>query len=325
MKSIIILALAALAIATPTPQVEDDSTELDLAERFDEAAVEAFDGSFNATEVDAADADFDDEEADFDDAEDADEHTLERRGASKKVGLAADWSSPKSAFKYFKNSHTYAAYNWSPYKFDNLPKGLAFWPMLHGEHSIPDWKHVKKGYAKVAMGMNEVNHPGQQLMSPKRGVELWKKYLQPLKKQGYNLVSASTTQEASGLKWHKEFKKLCKSCHDGLWAHSVHWYGTDANAFKKYVANFHKQMGKPIVVTEFACMDFSNKKKCDAKKAKAFMDSTTSWMNKQSYVKAYFWFGMWPSNAMPGGVNKVNSLINSNSKPNSLGKHYMSR
>lgn len=35
---------------------------------------------------------------------------------------------------------------------------------------------------------------------------------------------------------------------------ALHWYGTDAQAFIAYVQDFHTTFGKPIWVTEFACM-----------------------------------------------------------------------
>ncbi|EJD43495.1 hypothetical protein AURDEDRAFT_66529, partial [Auricularia subglabra TFB-10046 SS5] len=193
-------------------------------------------------------------------------------------------------------------------------------PMLWGERSIKEWGHVKKGYAKIAMGCNEVNQGGQAKMSVDRGVQIWKKYLGPLKKQGYKLVSHSTNQAPDGLKWHKAWIKKCPACHKSVNFYSVHWYGTDVKAFKKYMQNFHKTVKKPLIVTEFACHDFSGRTKCDAARAKRFMDNVTDWMNKQDYIKGYFWFGMWPN--MPGGVSNSNSLVTGNGTPNSLGKNY---
>ncbi|KZV86162.1 hypothetical protein EXIGLDRAFT_725098 [Exidia glandulosa HHB12029] len=276
-----------------------------------------------------ADVDFDSLDSfGSDDAFDVAVHELEARKVThKKVGISADWNTPKqgAAVAHLKNNHTSAHYNWSPWKFDNLPKGISFWPMLHGEESIKDWGHVTKGYGITAMGCNEVNHAGQSKMTVKRGVEIWKKYLMPLKNKGYKLVSHSTDQSASGTAWQKAWRKACPACHKSVWAYSVHWYGTDPAAFKKYVTNMHKITGKPIVVTEFACTDFSGQKKCDAAKAKAFMDNVTSWMNAQDWIPAYFWFGAWPAGSMPGGVQGANSIVDGNGNPTALGKHYMQR
>lgn len=73
----------------------------------------------------------------------------------RKLGIAADFTSPKEVLGNFKGDNTLAAYNWSPWRYDYNPDGLDFWPMLHGEESIGDWGHVTQGYATTAMGCNE--------------------------------------------------------------------------------------------------------------------------------------------------------------------------
>ncbi|EJD43500.1 hypothetical protein AURDEDRAFT_89063 [Auricularia subglabra TFB-10046 SS5] len=218
-------------------------------------------------------------------------------------------------------AHAYSSYNWSPWRPDLQPSDLPFWPMLRAEDSIGDWPHVTAGYATTAMGCNEVNQAGQAQMSVERGVQIWRQYLQPLKNQGYKLVSHSTNQAPDGLDWQRAWRNQCPDCHDSVDYYAVHWYGTDATAFKDYVNNFHNVVGKPIVVTEFACQDFSGQTSCDSAKARSFMDDVTDWMNNQDYVYGYFWFGMWPS--MPGGVSQANSLVNGDGTPNSLGQNYM--
>lgn len=80
-----------------------------------------------------------------------------------------------------------------------------------------------------------VNQDGQSKMSVAQGVDMWNRYLLPLRNQGYRLVSHSTNQAPDGLAWQQQWRSQCPACHDSVWAYSVHWYGTDANAFKSYV------------------------------------------------------------------------------------------
>ncbi|KZV93427.1 hypothetical protein EXIGLDRAFT_717153 [Exidia glandulosa HHB12029] len=244
---------------------------------------------------------------------------------ARKVGIAADWTSPKEVVANFKGDNTVGVYNWSPWKFDNLPDGVDFWPMLHGEESIADWGHVTSGYATKAMGCNEVNQQGQSTMNVQRGIDIWKQYLMPLKGQGYQLISHSTNQADDGTQWHKDFKDQCGECYDSIDAYSVHWYGTSADNFKSYVSGFHSALGKDIYVTEFACTDFSGQTTCDPGQAKALMDDLTDWMKQpeQDYIKGFFWFGMWPS--LPGGVSPANTLVNGDGSPNDLGNNYKSK
>ena len=78
------------------------------------------------------------------------------------------------------------------------------------------------------------------MLSVERGVELWRQYLLPLKGQGYRLISHSTNQAPDGLEWQKNWAQQCPECHDSVDFYSVHWYGTDAEAFKQYMVSSTK-------------------------------------------------------------------------------------
>jgi len=221
-----------------------------------------------------------------------------------------------------KGSKFFAHYNWSAWKFDNLPDGIDYWPMLHDDSNIAngDWNHVTQGYATTAMGMNEVNQNGQAMINVTHGIDVWNQYLSPLKSQGYRLVSHSTNQADDGLQWHTDFRNQCGSCYDDIDMYSVHWYGTDAQAFQDYITNFYNTFQKPIVVTEFAYTDWVNMSPADSD-VQNFMTTTMSWMDSQDYVYGYMWFGMWDS--MPGGVPAADSLIDGNGSPKDLGNTYI--
>ncbi|KAF5364146.1 hypothetical protein D9756_000555 [Leucocoprinus leucothites] len=242
-------------------------------------------------------------------------------GGSGKAGLAWPLGNDPS-IKNFKSWKVNKYYTWSPWCVDSANSvGMKCCPMLWGSKQIGDFtKLVKPGYANCAMGPNEPNQSGQSDMSPADGANLWWKYLNPLKDQGYFLVSPACTNAPSGKTWIKDFLDHCNGCHiDAL---ALHWYGTDAQQFIDYVSDFYNTFKKPIWVTEFACQNFSGdgKGQCSYDEVFAFMRKVTSWMDSTWYVQEYFAFG-----AMHDmyNVNPANQLLSSSGKPTDLGRLYI--
>lgn len=76
-------------------------------------------------------------------------------------------------------------------------------------HISPDLKYIL-----TFLGVVRPNEPGQSYMDAKHGVELWQKYIEPLRYQGYQLISPATSSDPNGMVWVKEFVKLCgDGCH----------------------------------------------------------------------------------------------------------------
>lgn len=49
-------------------------------------------------------------------------------------------------------------------------------------------------------------------MSPEDGISLWKQYIDPLKYEGYYLISPACTNDQAGLDWMKAFFEGCTGC-----------------------------------------------------------------------------------------------------------------
>ena len=49
-------------------------------------------------------------------------------------------------------------------------------------------------------------------MSPQQGIELWQQYIQPLKNEGYELISPATSSNPNGKVWMTEFFNGCWGC-----------------------------------------------------------------------------------------------------------------
>jgi len=179
-------------------------------------------------------------------------------------------------------------------------------------------KLVVEGYADIAAGFNEPNQDGQSNMSPETGVSLWKQYLEPLKSKGYQLVSPAVSSADSGKTWMASFMSNCDGCQIDYIA--IHYYGTSTDDFQTYVKYWWTTYGLPILITEFACQDFSGGPQCSESQVWTFMETMTKWFDSTSYVKYYSAFGVMHDMQ---GVNTLNQLLASSDSPTDLGYFYI--
>jgi O-glycosyl hydrolase len=191
--------------------------------------------------------------------------------------------------------------------------------MLWGDKQKEQFRSiVKPGYAKKALGFNEPDIGSQSLMSPTAGVQLWREYMQPLKASGYTLISPAVTSGPTGRPWLSNFIAQCTGC--SIDAIAVHWYGTDAQVFIKYLQETHAIYGRPLYVTEFACQNFTGGAQCSADQIWSFMRTVTAFMDNTSWVVAYYAFGVMHD---MGNVNYLNQLMAGNGGPTPLGFEYI--
>jgi len=174
-------------------------------------------------------------------------------------------------------------------------------------------------------------------MSPGEAIKLWWQYLEPLGRQGYKLISPAPTNGPDGEAWLKQFVNGCKGCKiDGI---ATHFYGTDAERLIAHIKKYRETFKRQIWLTEFACQNFSGGAQCSKDQVRAFMKRTTQYMDQQSWVSLYCWFGAYffsrsfehvlklflgslLEDAMYN-VNRANQLANGDSTPNALGRLYL--
>lgn len=239
-------------------------------------------------------------------------------GGLAKIGIGYPLSY-SSALKPFKTDKVGWVYTWSPW----CPQGAQDWgfkcvPMLWGYKQIADFQRlVKAGYANYVLGMNEPNEGTQSAMSPQDGANMWKSYIQPLKSQGYTLISPACTNAPSGKQWIHDFLSACQGC--TVDAVAMHWYGINYQDMINYITDFHTTFNKPIWVTEFACQDFSGRNQ-PCPNVYEFMGKVQDFMNNAPYVVAYAAFGVMHDMY---NVNPVNQLLNGADQPTSLGWNYI--
>ncbi|KAH6888377.1 glycosyl hydrolase catalytic core-domain-containing protein [Coprinopsis sp. MPI-PUGE-AT-0042] len=239
-----------------------------------------------------------------------------------KVGIA--WANPNdNELANWMQGKVSAVYTWSPYKptiLNNYPQ-IDFIPMLWGPKQIEEfYRWVKPGYARYIAGFNEPDQGGQSNLDVGYAVDLWVQHIQPLKSQGYTLISPACTNSPAGTKWLQDFIGACNNRGCNVDIVATHWYGTSSDAFIQHVESFHNTFNREVWVTEFACQNFGGGAQCDAGQVWNFMQTVTNWMDGQWYVGRYFAFGVLHDMY---NVNYANQLMGGGGQPNDLGREYI--
>ncbi|KAM6495734.1 Glycosyl hydrolase catalytic core domain containing protein [Amanita muscaria] len=236
-----------------------------------------------------------------------------------KVGIAYPLSDA-GPLKFFKTNKVSYVYTWSPWCPEGAAQlGYACAPMLWGWKQVSDFQRlVVKGYASHVLGPNEPNQDTQSAISPQDGANMWRTYIDPLKDQGYKLISPACTNAPSGIKWMQDFHAACQGC--TVDRHALHWYGINYQDMIDYLVQYHTAFpNQPIWVTEFACQDFSGQnRKCP--NVWEFMAKVQSFMDNTPWIEAYFAFGVMYDMY---NVDPANQLLGGNGQPNSLGYYYI--
>ncbi|KAH7889220.1 glycosyl hydrolase catalytic core-domain-containing protein [Phlebopus sp. FC_14] len=238
---------------------------------------------------------------------------------AKKWGLA--WPNGDASYlANFARPKVRYLYTWSPYIPPTCaPLGLVGIPMLWGWNQVEEFKRlVVAGYATHVLGMNEPNEPSQSNMSPQDGASLWKQYIDPLKAQGYYLISPACTNDQAGLDWMKGFFEACNGC--TIDAVAFHFYGTDPKALISHATTLHDAYNKPIWITEFADQNFSGAGgQASMDEIYAFQPVVTRFVDETPWVEAAFPFGVMYDLQ---GVNEGNALLKGDGQLTSLAYNY---
>ena len=92
-----------------------------------------------------------------------------------------------------------------------------------------------------------------------------------------------------------------------------------------YLNEAHSRLNKKLIVTEFGCVDFSGgNNQCNEQEVKDFIEKTTNFMNKQSWIVSYFYFGSFTKDSPTGGVPGSSALFNDDGSFSDVGRTYVS-
>lgn len=232
-----------------------------------------------------------------------------------KLGIAWDGKGNVNAWNTGKTSWYYT---WSPTKAAGATK--EFVPMLWGQKQLSDFTNkLNANYfagSTAILGFNEPERGDQSNLSPSAAVTLWNSAMQPLKARGFRLGAPAVSSAPAGKAWLLQFLSLCKGC--SIDFVPIHWYGSDANLFQSYVTDIHNATGKNIWVTEWACAEYGGPT-CAQNNVYGFMGQTTAFLDAQSWVERFSWFGCRVS-----GIPESDAILTSdNNSLSSLGGQYV--
>ncbi|CAE6405461.1 unnamed protein product [Rhizoctonia solani] len=240
---------------------------------------------------------------------------------NKKLLLA--WTSgPTNLEKVAYGTRVGGMYTWSPWCPDNADSlNVPCFQMLWGFKQKSSFtQQVGSTPSNLIFGFNEPNQDGQSDMSAQDGATLWKSMIQPLKAKGAKLVSPACTSAPSGKTWIQDMMKACGSDQCDFDFIALHWYGTSIDEFKAYVNDFWTTFKKPLIISEYACQNFSGGAQCTKDQTNTFHYTMAPWFDKHEGVAMYSPFGFLTD---MGNVNPDNQLLNSDGSPNDMGNFYL--
>jgi len=245
----------------------------------------------------------------------------ERNGSGQKVGLAwsyTEWSASNVFVTVGTGKKTTWYYTWSAWSVNaNLKTTAEFVPMFHDPNSVGEFTQARDGVefsnSKYVLHWNEPDLNGWSVAS---AVSAWKTYLEPLRtSKNLKLGAPAVTSDLSkGKPWLQSFISSCTGCNIAVIP--LHWYGTNAQDFINYVTTMHNAFPSyEIWITEWACLSTNQNDIYN------FMGQTTLWLDQQSYVGRFAWFGAMRSTG--SYVPQVNALLTSNGQGlTGLGSQY---
>ncbi|MFJ6570685.1 glycosyl hydrolase [Streptomyces sp. NPDC091292] len=187
-------------------------------------------------------------------------------------------------------------YNWTSSTGNvTKPNGVDYVPMIWGPGSVTDAELGRAAQeGKELLGFNEPDMAGQSNMSPEQALDLWPRLQATGLRMGAPAVATGGDLEGS---WLDRFMK--GAAERGLRVDFIplHWYGSDfgpeaANHLKGYLQAVHDRYQKPIWLTEYGLIDFSQgtPRYPGEQEQTAFIKSSTQMLNGLDFVERYAWF-----------------------------------
>jgi RNA polymerase sigma factor (sigma-70 family) len=183
--------------------------------------------------------------------------------------------------------------------------GADFVPMIWGADSVtPQALAEAKAAGPYLLGFNEPDFDSQANMSVEQALDLWPR----LESTGSVLGSPAVAyggDRPGG--WLDRFMTGAEQRGLRVDFIALHWYGADfrteaaVEQLRGYLDAVHRRYGKPIWLTEFALIDFSQgvRHPADEEQA-AFLTSATKMLAGLPYLQRYAWFGLGTDESGPG-------------------------
>ncbi|MGW0832602.1 sigma-70 family RNA polymerase sigma factor [Streptomyces prunicolor] len=189
-------------------------------------------------------------------------------------------------------------YTWSTqHSGITTPSSGSFVPMIWGAKSVTDSSLAEaRSYGPYLLGFNEPDMAQQSNMTVDQALELWPRLMAAGKILGSPAV-AYGGDTAGG--WLDRFMSGAETKGYRVDFITLHWYGGDfrtpqaVDQLKSYLAAVYARYHKPIWLTEYALIDFSQGTRFPSAQQQAdFVTASTKALDGLSYVQRYAWFGL---------------------------------
>ncbi len=185
-------------------------------------------------------------------------------------------------------------YNWRMdqiYSKSGHTRSVEFVPMVHNESDI-DKPILSTLPVHAMLGFNEPD--GTHKISVERAADLWPQ----LEERGIRLGSPATTRGGTlGRKsWQRKFMNEVEARGLRVDFMAVHYYSTNGDIleFRRWLRAVHAEYQRPIWVTEFAYIDWSNPGDITFEQNAEFVRGAIRMMEGLDFVERHAWFAANP-------------------------------
>ncbi|MFD5625978.1 sigma-70 family RNA polymerase sigma factor [Streptomyces sp. NPDC127072] len=177
------------------------------------------------------------------------------------------------------------------------PGSATFVPMIWGASSVTDAALAEaRAQGPYLLGFNEPDFAEQSNMSVEQALGLWPRLMEAGKILGSPAVA--TGADVSG-GWLDRFMSGAADKGYRVDFITLHWYGGDfrtpqaVQQLTSYIEAVHQRYDKPIWLTEYALIDFSNGTRFPSPAEQAaFVTASTKALDSLPYLQRYAWFGL---------------------------------
>ncbi|MEU8930375.1 sigma-70 family RNA polymerase sigma factor [Streptomyces sp. NPDC048409] len=177
------------------------------------------------------------------------------------------------------------------------PGPSSFVPMIWGAASVTDASLAQaRAAGPYLLGFNEPDMAQQSNMSVDQALELWPRLMAAGKVLGSPAV-AYGADTAGG--WLDRFMSGARAKGYRVDFVTLHWYGGDfrtpqaVQQLTSYLAAVYARYHKPIWLTEYALIDFSQGTRFPSAQQQAdFVTASTKALDGLPYLQRYAWFGL---------------------------------
>jgi hypothetical protein len=196
--------------------------------------------------------------------------------------------------------------------------GFEYVPMVWGSSTVPTASAAITGDEKFLLTFNEPDFNSQANLTPQQAAALWPQIEQTAAAHKLAIVSPALNycgggcNETNPFDWFDAFFAACKDCKVDYLA--VHWYACTKDALTNYIGMM-KKYGKPIWLTEFACLDGGN---TALETEQTYMRDALTYLESEPAVVRYSWFtGRFPKTS-------TIDLLGADGQLTALGQQYVS-